>query len=100
MPRFELRCTDEERDSWKARASAEGLSVSEWFRRLADGTPEPVGTPVPVSGTPRPVRDATVFAERAKKTLTFAGLPARNGKLDPRCVQAQYHWKGFCKVCG
>ena len=95
MPRFELRCTDEERDSWKARASAEGLSVSEWFRKLASGTP------VPVSGTPRPVREAAVFAKRAEKEVrAFAGLQTRTGKLDPRCVQAQYHWKGYCKVCG
>ena len=88
-----LRVPDEDAVSWRASAKAEGVSLSRWIR-------DRVGTPVLVSGTPRPVRDATVFVERAKEARAFAVLPARSGKLDPRCVQAQYHWKGFCKVCG
>ena len=105
--------------------------MSEWFRRLADGTPEPVGTPpVLTEEAVELVREAfdlpagkerRRLQERAVATLPSAVTPSTSsgevrdtsrirfgsvleknasGKLDPRCVQAQYHWKGFCKVCG
>jgi len=31
-----VRCTVEQREAWDARASAAGLSLSEWIRRVAD----------------------------------------------------------------
>lgn len=94
-----MRVSDEDAVSWRASAKAEGVSLSRWIR-------DRVGTPVPTSvtpsarvGTPGTVREAVSFASRAglQKAAVSRGAPVR---LDSRCVNAQYHWKGFCKVCG
>ena len=87
MPRIELRCTDAEKSLWVARAEERGLSLSEWVRgRLAADC---------VVGGPGVVTQYEPVA-----SITLASVPVSKARFDPKCVNAQYHWRGSCKICG
>ena len=97
-----VRVLPSERDSWKASAHAEGLPVSEWIRRRC-GTPHPLRVAIE-NGRMATQEEIDALNEAVLEGVAVSYAdpagPKRAAKLDPRCVQAQYHWKGFCKVCG
>jgi len=91
MPRIELRCTDAEKSLWVARAEERGLSLSEWVRgRL--GSP-PSGVTVEFYPPSGPLVSAPALVLKDAVSVPV-------GKFDPKCVNAQYHWRGSCKICG
>ena len=95
MPRIELRCTDAEKSVWVARAEERGVRLSEWVRGRLGSPPSgvtvefyPPSGPL-VSAPPLVLRDAVAVPGNRP-----------TGKFDSKCVNAQYHWKGSCKICG
>ncbi len=87
MARFEMQCTEEEKELWVEEARIAGMSLAKWIRRMIGIAREKLESPVLAEGEVGPDQHFREEIARLKKELErVKSLPAKIEHGPPRRV--------------